>query len=199
MSTIQRIAVAQGQTSKIINIYIENTGGTGLTGLTNATASLTAFFIREEDSSSTVISLSAGTLGTYGSGDFKEVDATNQKGVYQFGIPDAVLATGDNSAKIVFRGATSMDDCIIDIDLTKFDYNNGRIDLKSTGLDQVVIETGLTAKQALSVIGSALAGVLSGAGTTSIIIKAANDNATTRITATVDANGNRSVVTVSPP
>jgi len=199
MSTIQTIDVAQGQTSKIINIYIENTGGTGLAGLTNATANLTAYYVLEEGTGSVQIILADGTLGTYGSGHFKEVDSTNMIGVYQFGIPDLVLATGSNSAKIVLRGATNMDDCIIDINKTKFDYNNGRVDLKSTGLDQVTIETGMTAKQAMSMIAAAAAGKLTGAGTTNVRIFAANNPATLRIDAVVDASGNRDSLTLSLP
>jgi hypothetical protein len=57
------------------------------------------------------------------------------------------------------------------------------------------IETGITMRNALKLMVAALAGELSGGGTTTITIKAANDNATTRITATVDASGNRSAIT----
>jgi len=71
--------------------------------------------------------------------------------------------------------------------------------LSSAGLDQVVIETGINARQALSPILSAAAGVLAGAATTSITIAAAGTPATNRITATVDASGNRSAVALNLP
>jgi hypothetical protein len=70
--------------------------------------------------------------------------------------------------------------------------------LGATGVDSVVVESGLNARQALSVVASAVGGVLSGAGTGTEIIKGAGV-ATTRITATVDESGNRSAVTLSPP
>jgi hypothetical protein len=70
--------------------------------------------------------------------------------------------------------------------------------LASTGLDSVVIETGCTARQALSVIAAATAGQVSGAGTGTVTIKGAGV-ATTRVVATTDADGNRSVVTLSLP
>jgi hypothetical protein len=70
--------------------------------------------------------------------------------------------------------------------------------LASTGLDSVVIETGCTARQALSVIAAATAGQVSGAGTGTVTIKGAGV-ATTRVVATTDADGNRSVVSLSLP
>jgi hypothetical protein len=70
--------------------------------------------------------------------------------------------------------------------------------LASDGLDAVVVETGLHARQALSVIAASAAGVLDGAATTSVTVKGANV-ATTRIAATVDADGNRSAVTLTLP
>lgn len=71
--------------------------------------------------------------------------------------------------------------------------------LASDGLDSVTVEAGLNARQALSIIASALAGVLSGAATTTITIQAAGVPGTTRITATVDSDGNRSTLTLVPP
>lgn len=57
------------------------------------------------------------------------------------------------------------------------------------------IETGLTLKQALRLISAATAGKLSGAGTPNIAIRNVPDSKT-RISATVDADGNRTAVTV---
>jgi len=70
--------------------------------------------------------------------------------------------------------------------------------LAAAGMDGVVVETGLNARQSLSVIAAALTGVLSGAATTTVTIKGAGV-ATTRVTATVDSDGDRSAVTLNPP
>lgn len=59
------------------------------------------------------------------------------------------------------------------------------------------IETGITVRKALRAIGAALAGVLSGAAGTTITIKAINDSSTTRVTATVDSDGNRSSIVLN--
>jgi len=71
--------------------------------------------------------------------------------------------------------------------------------LAAAGLDSITVETGLNGRQALSIIASAISGVLAGAATTTVTIAAAGVPATNRITATVDADGNRSAVTLAPP
>jgi hypothetical protein len=71
--------------------------------------------------------------------------------------------------------------------------------LATAGLDTVHVETGLNARQALAIIASACAGVLSGASGTDIAIAAAGVPATNRIAATVDGDGNRTAVTLTPP
>lgn len=56
------------------------------------------------------------------------------------------------------------------------------------------IETGLTLRKAMRLVTAVLGGVLSGAGTTTETMKNAVANSKTRVTATVDANGNRSSI-----
>jgi hypothetical protein len=56
------------------------------------------------------------------------------------------------------------------------------------------LEVGVTPRGGLRLMLAALAGVLSGAGTTTVTINNAVANAKPRITATVDANGNRTAI-----
>ena len=70
--------------------------------------------------------------------------------------------------------------------------------LASDGFDSITVETGVNARQALSPILAASAGVLSGAGTGTIVIKGGSV-ATTRITATTDSAGNRTAITLALP
>lgn len=58
------------------------------------------------------------------------------------------------------------------------------------------VETGLTPRQALRLISAALAGKISGAGTTTVVIRNAVADSKPRITATVDSSGNRSALTI---
>lgn len=67
-------------------------------------------------------------------------------------------------------------------------------DIAFTLLDGFTVETGLTVRQALRLISAALAGKVSGAETSTVTIRNVGDTKD-RITATVDANGNRTAVT----
>lgn len=108
-----------GATSNILEVFIEDESspGTGKTGLVFNTASLTAYYKRDVGSASVAISLVTCTLGTFASGGFKEVDATNMPGWYEFHPPDAALASGAKSVVIAIKGATDMLPCSITIDL----------------------------------------------------------------------------------
>jgi hypothetical protein len=74
-----------------------------------------------------------------------------------------------------------------------------KVGLASNGLDAVVVETGMNARQSLAIAVAAVAGVLSGANTTTVSIAAAGVPATNRVSATVDQYGNRSAVNLTLP
>lgn len=71
--------------------------------------------------------------------------------------------------------------------------------LHSSGLDTVLVESGLNARQALAIIGASVAGRLSGASTANLAFDAMGVSGELRIAATVTSSGNRAVVTLSPP
>jgi hypothetical protein len=73
--------------------------------------------------------------------------------------------------------------------------------LAGAGLDAITIESGINARQALVPILAAAAGKVGGAvaGSPSTVTFTGGNNSTTRITATTDANGNRSAVTLALP
>jgi hypothetical protein len=71
--------------------------------------------------------------------------------------------------------------------------------LPSNGLDSIVIETGINARQALSLILATLAGKITGQDANAPIIAAAGLPTVTRISATTDNSGNRPTVTLTPP
>lgn len=75
---------------------------------------------------------------------------------------------------------------------------DGGMRLAPSGLDAVTIEVGTNARQALSLIAAAAAGMLSGAGTDTVVIRGVGTDAM-RIGAIVDAAGNRASVTATPP
>jgi hypothetical protein len=194
-----KLSIAKGTTSKVIQVFIPASNvstGAGLTGLNNATAGLTLYYIREGDATPTAVTLSAGTVGTWSSGGFKEVDATNMPGHYQIGLPNAMLAAGAWSIGHL-QGAANMAPVPIEIDL---------------GVDQAILTpagnirsdgTGMSWLQFNKFLFDAITSVVNGASTTTPTIdkNGATLGAVTggkRMGLTSDANGARSGITVDP-
>ena len=208
-----------------VNDTTSTTGG-GLAGLVFGTAGLVAEYRRQGQATWQPITLVAGTLGTYLSGSFVADGAL--AGAYEFCPPDACLAASARWVAIRLRGAANMLPVLMEIELDAVNYQDGaafglsRIDaavssrstfaggavasvtgtvnatLVAAGADAIQVEAGINLRQALSPILAAAAGVLSGAGTGSIVIKGGGV-ATTRIAATTDSSGNRTAVTLTLP
>lgn len=116
-----------GATSEIWQIFIQDktsTTGAGLTGLLFNTASLTAYYHRDTDTTATVITLVTMTVGTFTSSGFKEIDATNMPGWYQFCPPNAALAAGAKSCGFHLKSGGNMADLPIEVQLTAVDFDN---------------------------------------------------------------------------
>lgn len=119
-----KISRVAGTISEILQIFIRDsssTTGAGLTGLTSASSGLTGYYCRNNQSTATSISLVTMTLGTYTSGGFKELDATNMPGWYQFCPPNGVFTSG-GSAAIHLKGVTNMAPLPIEVEITA--WNN---------------------------------------------------------------------------
>lgn len=108
----------------------------------------------------------SGSVGSIGSG----------------GISSASFAAGAITATVIATGA-------IDADALA-------ADAVDEILDEQIGDSTITMRQALKILVAALAGKLSGAATTSVVIRNIADSANV-ISATVDADGNRSAVTVN--
>lgn len=109
-----------GTTSEIWQIFIADSSssvGAGLPGLLFNTASLVAYYHRDTDTTATAISLVTMTVGTFTSSGFKEIDATNMPGWYQFCPPNAALASGARSCAFHLKGASNMAPLPIEVDL----------------------------------------------------------------------------------
>lgn len=118
--------IKAGLTGKTIAVFLQDsssTTGAGLTGLTSATSGLTCYYKRSNDTATVAVTLTATgvVLGTFTDSGFKEIDATNQKGMYEFGIPDAAIAAGAEWVVFFFRGAANLADTPVFIELTATD------------------------------------------------------------------------------
>ncbi len=109
-----------GATSEIWQIFVRDsssTTGAGLAGLVFNSASLTAYYHRDTDTTATAITLVTMTVGTFTSSGFKEIDATNMPGWYQFCPPNASIASGAKSCAFHLKGATNMAPLPIEVQL----------------------------------------------------------------------------------
>ena len=113
-----------GATSNIFQIFIRDSSstiGAGLTGLAFGSSGLTAYYHRDTDTTATVINLVTMTVGTFTSSGFKEIDATNMPGWYQFCPPDAAIAASAKSCGFHLKGATNMAPTPIEVQLVAYD------------------------------------------------------------------------------
>lgn len=219
-----KLSILKGTTSLRAYVFIQDssvTTGAGLTGLVFNTASLVAYYVQPGGSATAITLATQTATGAYSSGGFVAVDGTNMPGLYRLDIPNAALS-GANSVVVMLKGATNMVPCVLEIELTAVDnqdaaaFGLSRVDAaistravagdamaltaseRNSTADALLdrtdgVETSVTPRGALRLMLSALAGKLSGAATTTVTIRNVGDSKS-RITATVDADGNRSAV-----
>ena len=95
-------------------------GGEARPGLRHDTAGATATYVREGEPSGHPFELRPGRLGQWTPGAFVEVDPDLLPGVYQVGVPDAMLASGSTRAVLMLRfPGVAIDP--VDVDLVAFD------------------------------------------------------------------------------
>lgn len=110
----------KASTGKILYFFAQDTSsatGGGLTGLAFNSSGLTCYFTRTQGSATAVTLVTQTVTGSWSSGGFVEVDATNQPGLYRFDPPDAGLATGADFVFFYFKGATNLAPVMVPIEL----------------------------------------------------------------------------------
>lgn len=138
MAKFSRLA---GSTSQSINVFIQNSGsttGAGLTGLVYNTSGLTAYYTftgANAGSTQIVLATLAAVNSSYSSGGFKEIDSTNQPGLYRLDVPNAAIASSKgNIVTIYLQGAANMAPCVAEIELEAVDNQStgyGLVDVSS--------------------------------------------------------------------
>jgi hypothetical protein len=181
-----------GSTSNIFLIFIEDSAsaGNGKTGLAYNTGSLTAYYKRDAGTAAVSITLvTITTLGTFASGGFKEVDATNMPGVYEFHPPDAALSAGAKSVKILIKGASGMWPVEVNIDLGAPENIVGYAMPEEYGAD------GATSVSVIQMLNELVASIMERnvSGTTVTFKK--RDGSTTAFTAGLDSGSQPTTIT----
>ncbi len=193
-----------GSTSNIVRVSLKHsTTGQGLTGLDNSSAGLIISTITDNESAVTVYTVAAGnvetitTIGTYAAPTaskcrFKAVDGTNHPGVYEIQLADARFAVvGAERLYISVTGAANLLGTDKEIELVDF----ATVAEIQDGLFDETVEGSTTVRQMFRGFASALLSKASGLGTATAVFRDIGDTKN-RITATVDADGNRSAITL---
>ena len=135
-----------------------------------------ASYTAPDNSTISTINTKLGTPSVSIAADIATVDTVVDQILADTGTDGVVVAAGSKTGYALTSGERDS------IAAALLDLSNG-------------VETSLTLRGAMRLIAAASAGKLSGAGTTTITIRNVGDTKS-RITATVDADGNRSSVTV---
>lgn len=142
-----KLSILAGATSQSVNVFIQDsssTVGAGLSGLVFNTSGLIAYYsFTGANAASVQISLATlATLATaFASGGFKEIDATNMKGLYRLDLPNTALATSKGRVvTVILSGAANMAPCVLEIELTGIDNQDG-VRAGMTALPNTVVST----------------------------------------------------------
>lgn len=138
--------VAEAETSYLLDVFIQDLsvgGRQGYTGLLFDTAGLVLTYHRVNAAAVTTITKVTMTVGTFTSSGFKEIDSTNQPGMYQVGIPNAVFA-------VTFKGAVLFLKSTVNLNIS---MSPVRFELASSGGGG----GGLTAAETRAALGMAAA------------------------------------------
>jgi hypothetical protein len=123
-----KLSILAGATSQSVNVFIQDsssTVGAGLSGLVFNTSGLIAYYsFTGANTTSVQIALATLSLVTsaFSSGGFKEIDATNMKGLYRLDLPNTALAASKGRVcTVILSGAANMAPCVLEIELTAVD------------------------------------------------------------------------------
>lgn len=105
------ITIAPGSTSQSIELYL------GATGLTYNTSGLSAYYIRNRSTTTSISLVTQTASGAWTSGGFAEISSANAPGLYRLDIPNAALASGSDEVTIVVRGASGTNGAVVTINL----------------------------------------------------------------------------------
>jgi hypothetical protein len=160
-----KLLIPVGSTSNILQIFIQDSSsslGAGLVSVRASSASFTAFYHRDVDTTATSISLTTMTIGTFTSSGFAEIDQTNMPGWYQFCPPSSCFAASAKNVGIHLKGVTNMAPLPIEAQIVSVDVNDsvragltalpnaaaeasGGIITRGTGTGQLTVTSGQAA------------------------------------------------------
>lgn len=158
-------SMAPGAADQTVYVFIpdaRSSVGAGLTGVVYNAAGLTCYYVRTRGAAA---QLSLATLAAadsaHSDGGFKEVDATNQPGVYRLDVSDAIVAAGAADAYLHVKGAANAVPVSVHIRLASYILTTGYV---ASDAKAVNASTAAAARLALSA-GQMIPGTVNDANT----------------------------------
>jgi hypothetical protein len=123
-----KLALKKGEVDVSLVIFIQDsssTVGAGLTGLVYNSASLVCYYCRPGSAAAQLTLATQTVTGAHSDGGFVEIDSTNMPGAYRLDLSDTIVSSGVDSVVVMLKGATNMAPCVLEIQLTDMDLNDG--------------------------------------------------------------------------
>ena len=140
--TIERVV---GTTEEMVDIFVQDATVTTGAGLPNLVISTFSSYYHRTDmtSTSSVTLVSTGTMGTWSSGQFLQVNSTFMRGWYQFCCPNGMFANGSSVALHMY-GHPSMAPVVMRYDIARFDNQATSFTVRPVGVSSMAIGVGVT-------------------------------------------------------
>jgi len=192
----QRNTIARNTTGNIIEIFVANSSGKGVTGILNTAVNLRAWQ-RGKAGASVTANPVAGTIDIFLSNGWIEVDAVNLAGLYQYSIPNALLQIAATEIDLLFDFTSgTANNVLVEITMTAVPLFTG-VQVSADGWDALPVE-GFTALEAFKLLCSVAMGETTGAEGSKTIFTALGDNIIPRVESTSSDEKNRTLVKLLP-
>ena len=123
-----KLALVKGSTDVSVNVFIQDSSssvGAGLTGLVYNSSGLVCYYCRPGSAAAQLTLATQTVTGSHSDGGFVEISSANMPGIYRLDLSDAILASGVDSVVVMLKGATNMAPCVLEIQLTNLNLNDG--------------------------------------------------------------------------
>jgi hypothetical protein len=117
-----KLMLKVGSTSQTIDVFIgdsASTVGAGKTGLAYNSAGIKCYYIKPGAAPVAITLVTQTPTGSYSSGGFCEIDATNTPGWYRLDLPNTAINTG-SQVGISLMGASGMAPCNAELQLVAY-------------------------------------------------------------------------------
>ena len=140
--TIERVV---GTTQDMVDIFVQDATVSTGAGLPNLVISTFSSYYHRTDmtSTSSVTLVSTGTLGTWSSGQFLQINSTFMRGWYQFCNPNGMFVNGSTVALHMY-GHPSMAPVVMRYDITRLNNQSTVVNASPVGVSSFGLRVGVS-------------------------------------------------------